>query len=302
MNKYHIIDIENASSSLMNLSSTPIAVLAHLGLKTYAGISGDDPSGIRNIGQEFQLLISVYHESKLHCIANLGLIGLGKREFICIDEVLKELNFESFTPTLVVIHRIPTQYFKNGKLATVDKGIKLDDYYMYRIVVQYENDNKGMASVTYETPPRMNIKNNGEASFLSFSNMLFRQNLSDNYLIFINYSMNFKYDKSCTLYVNLYDEKGIAFKSFEKLIEPFSSSTLNISEWIHNNHESQGFSYVAASQDAILLPLALILNRGNGGISLEHTHPPQEYLYTSWNVSNEIKSRAVGYYSKSHAV
>lgn len=302
MNKYQIIDKEIACSSLMNLSSTPIAVLSHLGLKTYAGISGDDPSGTRNIGQEFQLLISIYHESKLHCIANLGLIGPGQREFICVDEVLTELNCKYLMPSLVVIHRIPIQYFKLGRLSCDNEAAVPDQYYMYRIVVQYENDKGGMASVTYETPPRMNISNNGKASFLSFSNMIFRQNLSDNYLIFINYSMNFKYDKSCRLHINLYDEKGVAFKSFQNLIEPFSSSVINITKFICNIDESQGFSYVAASKDATLLPLSLILNSGNGGISLEHTHPPQEYLYSDWNVSNDIKSRAVEYYSKSYAV
>lgn len=302
MTKYKIIDIEDVSNPLMNLSSTPVAILSHIGLKTYIGISGDDPSGIRNIGENFQLLLSIYQDSSLFCVVDLGLIGPGQRQFVSVDHVLEALNIDVFNIPLVVIHRVPSQYFNKGKLSKLDEGANVGDYYMYRVVVQYENALKGMASVTYETPPKMNYLNNGKASFLSFSNMLVKNEDSENILVFINYSMNFKYDKTCSLYLNFYNENGIAFKSNFELVKPFSILIFKVGDLLKNEQDGDRFSYVAASRDAILLPLSLIINLKNGGMSLEHTHPPQEYLYADWLTGNAIKSKAVEYYSKDHAL
>lgn len=273
----------------LHLASTPIAVMANYGLSTYVGLSSDDPTNIRNKGTQFSIIISAYGNSKLIGRAKMAELKPNEHRFFCLDKELEKLGWQHDT-RLCVIHRVPSNLIDKDKIKQKEVSAK-HDYSMYRTVVQYRYSDKGMGGLIYETPPNFN-KAGRKPHFLSFSNKLYLDNRVENYLIFINYSISPEYSQAANvkLHFNRPDGKQLVEQVIN--VKPFDYYCLHVNNLVEVSDGSKFLSYNAASTSSALIPLSILVNSDNGGVSVEHSHPPQEYLMTDWPLISKIKLEA----------
>lgn len=284
------LSVENSNIGPLNLVSTPIAIMANYGLSTYVGLSSDDPANIRNKDVEFLLILSAFGNSALIGRAIIGQLKPHEHRFFSVDAELKKLGWDK-EAKLCVIHRVPSNYLVNGEIRYIQKETK-PDYSMYRAVVQYGVPGGGMGGVIYETPPNFNLAGR-KPHFLSFSNKLYLSNQVDNYLVFLNYSVSPEYSQAAEVKLHFYNAQGnqVAQKLIQ--VKPFDYFCLKVKDVLKGQRNSEQFlSFNASSISSALIPLSILVDRSCGGVSVEHSHPPQEYLMADWPVVSEIKLRA----------
>jgi hypothetical protein len=68
-----------------------------------------------------------------------------------------------------------------------------------------------------------------------------------------------------------------------------------LSELLRPSAEIAFYSFDAVSLTSSLIPLSIAVNKLNGGVSVEHSHPPQEYFMADRKVVNELKASAAKY-------
>lgn len=273
----------------LNLSSTPIAILSELGLKTYAGVSSDDPKSERHLTTEFLVVLSAYGLNGLIARAIIDRLPPHHHKFYYLDDELQKMSIAE-PVRLCAIHRVPANLIKDD---TIPEAVELDetpDFDMYRIVVQYGTTSGSMGSVIYETPPNFNrVSKRGE--FLSFSNKIYVSEKADTHLIFLNYSVNRNYSDSAQLHFNLYDSAGSLVSNKTLDVPSFNFVAINSKELMPTN-PSKFYSYVASAIGNSLIPLSVIVCKSNGGVSVEHSHPPQAYIMADWQINSGIKRAA----------
>jgi len=280
----------------LNISSTPVAILSSLGLKTSVGISSDDPKKERNLSLEFYIVLSLYNNSKLVSRKIIDTLKPNSHKFYYIDEEIMKLNLKS-KPDFCVLHRVPTTLMS---LMKIPDFIELDehpDFDMYRMVVQYTSKKNSMGSVIYETPPNFN-QNKGD--FLSFSNKIYLTNDVKNNLIFINYSTNRTFDSTANVSISIYNSSGLKLKTEDIKIKPFSFGSLNINN-LKLKTKERLLTFTAIADNLSLIPLSLINCISNGGISIEHSHPPQAYIMAPWHIKTSIKKTAIDFLRQENA-
>lgn len=287
-----LINISDSRLWVLHLASTPVAIMARYGLTTYVGVSSDDPTNIRNKGEKLTVILSAYAQSKLIGRVKIFELNVNEHRFVCLDDELRKLDWDSDT-TLCVIHRVPTVLLETTAINQNEANTNFD-YSMYRTVVQYTYKEKGKAGVIYETPPNFNMVGR-KPHFLAFSNMLYLHHQVENYLVFINYSVSQEYSQVANVKIKFNNIKGEKIVNKEIAVNPFDCSCLNINQISELSNESLFASYTAATTSSALIPLSILVNANNGGISVEHSHPPQEYLMADWASISKIKLAAAKY-------
>jgi hypothetical protein len=273
----------------LHLVSTPIAIMLKYGLRTYAGITADDPSDMRNVGINFTILLSIFGQGRLLGRIVFGTVKTHEHFFIDIDDTVAKMGWSDIA-SLCVVHRIPTQYISGNELNNKPVTHNHNDFNMYRTVVQYALESKGMVSVVYETPPNFNAKDKNP-HFLSFSNKIYLHPNTENYLCLINYSVSDDYEQAADVKIEFRDTEGNSINRQQITVPAFDFGCVQVDR-LTQVAPSTFASYTAASISSALIPLSIIINRELGGVSVEHSHPPQEYMMTNWGVLNNIKLQA----------
>lgn len=290
---YKALSVGNSHIGPLNLVSTPIAIMADHGLSTYVGLSSDDPANSRNKDVEFLIILSAFGDSALIGRAVIGQLKPHEHRFFSIDAELKKLDWGN-EAKLCAIHRVPTEYIVNGEVRNIHDETK-PDYSMYRTVVQYGLPGEGMGGVIYETPPNFNLVGR-KPHFLSFSNKLYISNEVDNYLVFLNYSISPEYSQAAEVKLHFYNAQGSQVAQKLIQVKPFDYFCLKAKDVLKGLVEGEKFlSFNASSISSALIPLSILVDRSSGGVSVEHSHPPQEYLMADWPVVSKIKLQAAKY-------
>jgi hypothetical protein len=284
--------VSDSDSWALHLVSTPIAVMADYGLSTYVGLSSDDPINTRNKDTQFSVIISAFANSKLIGRAKIAELKPNEHRFFSLDKELEKLGWHH-NARLCVVHRLPSSLIENGKIKQKSEGEKYD-YSMYRTVVQYRCSDKGMGGLIYETPPNFN-RVGGKPHFLSFSNKLYLDKQVENYLVFINYSVSSEYSQDANVKLHFYSPDGKQLIDETINVKSFDYYCLQVNDLVKISEGSKFLSYSAAGTSSALIPLSILVNSKNGGVSVEHSHPPQEYLLTDWPLISKIKLEAAKY-------
>ena len=273
----------------LNLVSTPIAIMARHGLRTYAGVTADDPSSKRNTGVNFVVILSIYGEGLLLGRINVGTVFAHEHYFIDIDAEVARYKW-SDTASLCVVHRVPTSHISKNRKSDNIGSHKHADFSMYRTVVQYALEGSGMGSVIYETPPNFNVIGS-KPHFLSFSNKIYLHPDTQNHLCLLNYSISANYAQAADVKIEFRNASGNCIGCEKVTVAAFDFECVIIEKYIQAS-TSTIVSYSAASLTSALLPLSIITNKRSGSVSVEHSHPPQEYMMSDWSVINRIKRHA----------
>jgi hypothetical protein len=274
---------------LLHLVSTPIAIMAKQGLRTYAGVTGDDPSNARNMDASYLVLLSCFGKGQLLGRIMVGTVGAHEHYFVDIDAEVAKQGW-SDTATLCVVHRIPSQYVSGDRLNDPPLAQTHMDFSMYRTVVQYGINGGGMGSVIYETPPNFNMAGK-RPHFLSFSNKIYLHPETDSYLVFLNYSVSPNYTQAADMKIEFRSASGACIGQHALTVPALDFSYMRVGD-ILPAAPSPFVSFTAASVTSALIPLSVVVHRRYGGVSVEHSHPPQEYLMAEWPVINSVKLRA----------
>ena len=283
------ITVDPADLGPLHLASTPIAVMAKHGLATYAGLSGDDPGQTRNRDATFSVVLSAYAGSRLLGRRELRTLGPHEHVFIELDPQLAELGWSE--ASLCILHRVPSQYVDDGRVRRGEDSGRKPDYSMYRTVVQYGLPNGGMGGLVYETPPNFNASGR-KPHFLSFSNKLYLSEGVDNYLLYLNYSVSADYAHETEVKVAFHAADGRRAAATSLKVPPNDFAFLRVNDLLKGAPEPGFYSVSASSVTSALIPLSVLVNRRNGGVSVEHAHPPQEYWMADWPLINAMKARA----------
>jgi hypothetical protein len=259
------------------------------GLRTYAGVTADDPSNIRNAGINFTVLLSIFGQGRLLGRIIFGTVKTHEHFFIDIDIEVAKMGWTDVA-SLCVVHRVPSQYISGNELSNEPVTHNHNDFTMYRTVVQYALEGKGMGSVIYETPPNFNAKGR-KPHFLSFSNKIYMHPNTENYLCLLNYSVSADYEQSADVKMEFRDTDGRTINRQLITVPAFDFGCIQVDRLIQGE-PSTFASYAAASISSALIPLSIVINRLSGSVSVEHSHPPQEYMMTDWDIINTIKLQA----------
>ncbi len=281
-----------------HLISTPIPILPHLEPKAFAGVSGEDPEGKRHQGKGFSVWLTIYSPlGQFLERKQIDELSFGARKFYNLSELTQSFKFKE--PYLSVIHRVPLDLkIENGM---VEIPVNYDtDFDMFRTVVQFADQKGGAGSVIYETPPHFNENPSKKGAHLSFSNQMMIGKEANTYLLLINYSVNSAYSTSAARSLFIFGADGSEKALTHNVILPFGIDVINLSELVDQNPENyeelEQYSYVACSRDASLIPLILNVNVRGGGVSLEHTHPPNSNLNMPMHHLSSVRKEAIEYF------
>ena len=291
--------------SLLNLISTPFPVLNSLGVTTRVGLSSDDPMALRHPSQEYQAYLTIYSpQGVLAQRLHLGAIPPNRRNLFDISTLTREI-----VPSgdhLCVVHRVPSVLL--AQVTNVEEPLELEqlpDYYLYRSLIEYSYPQGGNGSVIYETPPALNIASPGKptSETLTFSSKIVLSDLVNTYVTLIHYSQDPSYTSICRYNYSILSMSGSTVASGRVDLGPFSINVLDIGaavpmEEIRRSTDSQDglatFTFLGFTDQASVISLVINASRHLGAISVEHTHPAQEYLMPrDSNERRKIKSSAI---------
>lgn len=234
------------------------------------------------------VILSIYSDSKLILRKVIDTLKPNSHKFYSIDEELEKLNI-SRQVDFCVLHRVPTHLMLSNEIPELVEVEELPDFDMYRMVVQYTSEELNKGSVIYETPPNFN-QNRG--NFLSFSNKIYLTEKVKNNLVFINYSTNRNFDSIANVKLSIYSSDGLNLTTESFTVKPFGFTAFDVNA-LKLNTKEKFLTYTAAADGLSLIPLSVSLSACNGGVSIEHSHPPQAYIMAPWLVTANIKKAAV---------
>lgn len=247
----------------------------------------------RNFDISFAVILSAYGDGRLLGRREICTLGPKQRLFLPLDELLDNLGWRD-NVSLCVLHRVPSALVKSGCVIQGDEAARSmagTDFSLYRTVVQYGSDRGGMGSVVYETPPNLN-RTGRKAHFLSFTNKTYVSDDVENYLVYINYSVDEENSQVADVRVAFHEPSGIKVRSTSISVAPYSTGCLRINDFFETSRESRIFGISSSTVTSSLIPLSIAVSRENGGVTVEHAHPPQEYLMADRQVVGSLKSRA----------
>lgn len=278
--------------SPLNLISTPLAVLNSLSLRLRVGLSSEDPMVGRHPTEAYEAYLSIYSpEGLLLERTRLGQIAPSRRRFFDVSAIAGRLapNVDH----LAVVHRIPSRLV--AKISSIEEEIELPeetDYSLFRSLVEYSYPQGGNGSVIYETPPRLNAGGSGQKSSntLTFTCQTLLSEVAQTHVVLIHYSVNPTYSRVANYSFALHSQSGEEVASGNVAIGPFAIKVLDIAQIIPEHQVqrerdpfdgSSAFTFVGYSEDAAILVVIVNTAPTLGGVAVEHTHPPQAYLFPS---------------------
>lgn len=291
--------------SLLNLISTPIAVLNSVGFTTRVGLSSNDPKLQRAHSKEYQGYLTIYSpEGVLLGREDLGVIPANRRRLFNVSDIARK--YVSNADHLCVAHRIPCDLL--DQVSHIEESIELDnypDYSLFRSLVEYSYPNGGNASIVYETPPRMNVYTTDQrlSETLSFTSKIVFSEAVDTHVLLINYSMDASYTNVCEFNFSVYSMAGDKVAENKVSVGPFSPRLINLRDYISPNLIAESvdptdglatFSYIGFTDEGSNITIIINSSEELGGISMEHCHAAQEYLLPrNFDERKTIKSNAI---------
>ena len=276
--------------SPLNLISTPTPILNSLGLDLRVGLSSEDPMVGRHPSEPYDAYLSIYSpEGLLAERLHLGQIPPNRRRFFNITDITRQTipNLDH----LAVVHRIPSRIA--SQMSSLEDEIEMasePDYSMFRSLVEYSYPQGSNGSVIYETPSRLNSADGGQASSntLTFTSQTVISQRINTYVILIHYSIDRSYSRIATFHYGLHTIGGERAVSDSVTAAPFSIKVLDLAEMVAEDvavRESDpkdglaAFNFVGYSDEASFLMLLVNASPTLGAVAVEHTHPPQTYLF-----------------------
>jgi len=290
--------------SLLNLITTPIAVLNSLGLRTRVGLSSDDPMTIRHLGESYQAYLSIYSpEGMFLDLVHLGEIPANRRRLFDVTDIARKLV--PGQDHLVVAHRVPNGLL--SRVSRVEDNIELQeipDYHIYRAMLEYSYPDGGNGGVIYETPPGLNshIPGHSKSNTLTFTCQIAISATVETHVVLVHHSVNPLYSNIANFSFGLFSTSGERVATKNIALGPFSVKSVDIASIIPDEVIKQDadpvdgqsvYTFVGACEDAVVLPLFVNAAPMIGAVGVEHTHPPQAYLLPSdLKLKQRIKSEA----------
>lgn len=291
---------------VLDLITTPVAVLNGLGLRTAVGLSADDPLSTRHIGDRYRSFVTYYGpDGMLSDRCELPELRAHERRLVDLtDPAAKRFGAAD---CIAMVHRVPESLCPRGvdpTTAEIDMSAH-DDYAMYRTMVQYGLPEGGHGGVIYETPPHLNDARgrSRQSTTLTFSSKIVVSDTVDTILLLLHLSVDPGYRHTATYRFRLHRPDGTPVVESETSVPAFTPRTLSVREMLAANgraHELlssdglQCLSLVGWSADAALLTLFLQMDARTRSVAIEHAHPPQTYLLPADNaIRAQLKSRAV---------
>jgi len=276
--------------SPLSLISTPVPVINTLGLNLRVGLSSEDPMVVRHPSEPYEAYLTVYSpEGLLLERRHLGEIPSNRRRFFDISAITRRLV--PHLDHLSVVHRIPSRLL--SQVSSVEDGIEMPkepDYFLFRSLVEYSFPGGGNGSVIYETPPRLNAVMGGHRSSntLTFTCQTVLSEFVNTYLVLIHYSVDPSYSHIATYSFALYSLSGEQVVSDQVAIGPFAIKVLDIAQLVPKHLVERekdpqdglsAFTFVGFSDEQAILVMVVNAAPALGAVAVEHTHPPQTYLF-----------------------
>lgn len=264
-----------------------MAVLNSLGLNLRVGLSSDDPMVGRSDSEPYEVYLSIYSpEGSLLQRPHIGHIPANRRRYFDVSQVTRELVPQ--LDHLAVVHRIPSSLA--SRLS--DPGEEIDvakkqDYSLFRSTVEYSYPSAGNGSVIYETTPRLNDGQRSSNSF-TFTCQTVISELVNTHVILINSSVNPTYSTIANFTYGFHSTSGELVWTDNVSLGPFGVKILDVAESIPAAVVSRerdpedgvaAFTFIAYSEEAAVTVLLVNAAPSLGAVAVEHTHPPQAYLF-----------------------
>jgi len=277
-------------NSLLNLLSTPLPVLNSLGLRTRVGLSSEDPTALRHSDEAYEVYLSIYSpEGPLADRVRMGEIEPNRRRMFDVSEAAAP--YVSGVDHLTVVHRIPTRLL--NQVENLEDIIEIpdhSDYFMYRSMLEYSYPEGGNGSVIYETPPGLNANatTTKSSNTLTFTCQIVLSEILSTYVVLIHSSVNPSYSNMADFNYGFFAQSGGMATSDHVAVGPFSVSVLDVAQLIPREtilrdrdpvDGQSSYTFVGSCGDASVIPLVLNASPELGAIALEHTHPPQAYVF-----------------------
>ena len=273
--------------SPLNLLSTPMAVLNSLGLNLRVGLSSEDPMVGRSDSEPYEVYLSIYSpEGSLLQRPHLGHIPANRRRYFDISQVTRELVPQ--LDHLTVVHRIPSSLA--SRLSDPGEDIEIakkPDYSLFRSLVEYSYPKGGNGSVIYETTPHLNDGQRSSNSF-TFTCQTVLSEAVNTHVILINSSVDPTYSTIANFTYGFHSSSGELVCSDNVSVGPFGVRLLDVAAVIPAQAVSRerdpedgiaAFTFIGYSEDAAVTVLLVNAAPSLGAVAVEHTHPPQAYLF-----------------------
>ena len=291
--------------SLLNLISAPVPVLNSLGLTLRIGLSSEDPTTLNHPTESYAAFLTTYSpEGDLVGRTHLGEIPPNRRKLYDISPIVRELVPGS-VDHLAVVHRVPTRLL--SQVDDVESEIDLPDdlhYPFFRSMVEYSFPHGGNGSVIYETPPGLNTSDDGRKSSNTFvfTCQIVLSELLNSYMVLIHHSMDPSYRTIADFRFALFTLSGEQVVSEHVTVGPFAVNVIDMARIIPANvlererdlqDGQSAFTLTGYCEGAVLIPLIVNASPALGTVGVEHTHPPQSYLFPPGaNLRRKIKMDA----------
>ncbi len=276
--------------SPLNLISTPLPILNSLDLKLRVGLSSEDPMASRHSPESYEVFLTIYSPEGVQMERTwIGTIAPERRKFFEISEMTNKLINDQ--DHLAVIHRVPAHLITPNTNVEDELEIpNIHDYSLFRSLVEYSYPGGGNGSVIYETPPGFNADNNTvkSSNSLTFTCQTVLSDTLDSHLVIINHSINHKYKNIATYTFGFHSLSGERVFVDNTTIGPFGIRVLNLKEILPKDiilrekdpkDGLSSFTFVGYSDNAALLFMVVNTSPDSKSVAVEHTHPPQTYLF-----------------------
>ena len=271
----------------LNLISTPVAVLNSLGLNLRIGLSSEDPMVGRNPSEDYDAFLSIYSpEGFFLKREHLGRIPSERRRFFDVSTITRGLV--SGVDHLAVVHRVPSKMLVGD--ADIEAEIELGtepDYSLFRSLVEYSYPQGGNGAVIYETPHHLNSRS-GSSNTFTFTCQTLISDTTRPYVALVHHSVNPSYSKVASFEYALHSLSGEMVAMERVAVGPFGIKLLDISEVIPKRIIARetdpqdgmsAFTFVGLSEDSAMLSVIVNAAPSLRAVAVEHTHPPQTYLF-----------------------
>ena len=280
--------------ALLNLISTPAAVLPRSGLELSMGLSSEDPMVGRHPSEPYDAYLSVYAPDGAFAERlALGTIAPNRRWLLNVSSLVRPLGFQD--DHLVVLHRVPSALAE--RFGTLEEPVELPDetdYGFFRAYVQYGYPDGGGAhgGVIYEIPHRFNEPGPGgrPSAVLTFTTKIVLSEAVETSVVLLNCSTDPRYRTTAEYRYAVYTGAGLPAAGGVCRVGPFAAARLELRQAIPARvvadvqDPDDGFShfcFYGICENAAVAVLVLNLAPALRGVSLEHTHPTQGYLMAS---------------------
>lgn len=286
--------MRGARVALLNLISTPAAVLPRTGLELHIGLSSEDPIVGRHPSEPYEVYLSVYApDGAFATRLELGRVAPHRRQEFNVSALVAPFKFED--DHLVVMHRVPVSLME--RYGVVDEPVALPEgtnYRFFRSYVQYAYPGAGGAhgGVIYEIHPKFNepAPGRGPSTMLTFTTKIVLSSAVDTSVVLIHCSTDPSYATTAHYAYAVYTHEGSPVATGECAVPPFTPRVLQMRQVIPSGAIAQArdsadglshFCFYGICEDAALAVVVLNVAPSLRGVSVEHTHPTQGYLIPS---------------------